>query len=357
MSLTAEFELPYTPTFRDLSPVGLGDWERSLDGIVIPGDIRFSDSGGPGQVRACRLTGGGVLATVRLGHQEVNHDQGHVSALAGDDVIILVALSGSGAISQQGKTLSFHRGDITYRRARLPSHAVITETANLVILRLPIARLLGHVVSRHALFEPRRADSSSAIARMIHHFIDGVLPEFSRMSIDAVTAAEHAIVSLLCAAYYEATDNSAHAEAVPRKSCNALRWSHLCSYITANIRNSELDVSSCATALGVSRRYIHKMFESMGVHYRTFILQHRLEGCRSDLLSPVCVAHSIESIAYRNGFKDAAHFSRRFHARYGVTPREFRRGNGAPSIPLEKGPDWSSREVGLGCNGDTVKSV
>ncbi|MFL9888620.1 helix-turn-helix domain-containing protein [Paraburkholderia agricolaris] len=336
MSLAVELDLPYTPTFRDLSPTGLGDWERSLDGIVIPGDITFSDAGKPGQVRACRLTGGGVLATMRLGHQEVSHNVGHVRALAGDDVIILVALSGSGTISQQGKTLSFHQGDVTYRRARLPSHAVITESANLVILRLPITRLLGHAVSRHALFEARRVDAGSAIAQMIHQFIDGVLPEFSRMSIDAVTASEQALVSLLCAAYHETSDNSAHAGVAPRRSCNALRWSHLCSYITANIRNSELDVSSCATALGVSRRYIHKMFESMGVHYRTFILQHRLEGCRSDLLSPVCVALSIESIAYRNGFKDAAHFSRRFHAQYGVTPREFRRGSGAPLMPPEK---------------------
>ncbi|RKF48571.1 helix-turn-helix domain-containing protein [Paraburkholderia fungorum] len=331
MHSVSNLDLPYAPTFRDIHPVGPQEWKRSLDDIVMPGDLLFPDTDEAGQVRACRLTGGGVLATVRLGHQEVRHDARHAAAFPDDDVIVLVALSGSGSISQKGKTLNFRAGDITYRRARLPSHARLEETTTLVMIRLPLTRFFGHAISRHASFEPHCADAQSAPVRLIHHFIDTVLPEFPHMSADAVTAAEQAFVSLLCAAYLNAADQHARTSARVPASCNALRWSHLSAYLMANIRDPELDVTACATALGVSRRYIHRMFESTGTPYRTFVLQHRLECCRSDLLNPMCAALSIEQIGWRNGFKDAAHFSRRFHTRYGLSPREFRKLGGVRS--------------------------
>jgi AraC family transcriptional regulator, positive regulator of tynA and feaB len=58
-------------------------------------------------------------------------------------------------------------------------------------------------------------------------------------------------------------------------------------------------------------------------------LKERLARCSKELLNPVCNGLSIEQIAYRNGFNDAAHFSKSFRARYGVSPREYRkRGDG-----------------------------
>jgi AraC-like DNA-binding protein len=38
----------------------------------------------------------------------------------------------------------------------------------------------------------------------------------------------------------------------------------------------------------------------------------------------------VTKIAYRVGFKDPSHFTRRFKARFGVSPNEFRRSGGGP---------------------------
>jgi AraC family transcriptional regulator, positive regulator of tynA and feaB len=197
------------------------------------------------------------------------------------------------------------------------------------MLRLPITRFLGHSASRHASFTPHRADAASGIVGTIHRFIDSVLPTFAHMSPATVAVAEESLVALISASYLEAGDRT-HAEfgsdAAP--CFNPLRWSQLTAYIAANLRDPELDVASCASALGVSKRYIHMIFEAMGMQYGRYVLQQRLARSRDDLASPIWASLSIERIAYRNGFNDPAHFSRRFRAAFGMSPRDFRNGGG-----------------------------
>lgn len=321
----ARFDLPYAPALRDMPVGGTDELKRSLDDIVTPGDIQLTAGATAGALRACRLTGGGVLATVQLGHQEVRHESGHLRELTGDDVIVLVALDGNGTVTQQGRVLPFSKGDITFRRARVPSVASIDEPASLVMLRLPITRFLGHSTSRHASFTPYRASAGSGIVSTIHRFIESVLPSFAHMSPTTVAAAEESLVALLSASYLEAVDCApaeCREDALP--CFNPLRWSQLSAYIAANLRDPALDVGSCAHALGVSKRYVHMIFEAMGLQYGKYVLQQRLACCRDDLANPIWTSLSIERIAYRNGFNDPAHFSRSFRACFGMSPRDFR---------------------------------
>lgn len=331
MRTIARFDLPYAPALREMPARGADELKRSLDDIVTPGDIQptadASVHASAGALRACRLTGGGVLATVRLGHQEVRHESSHLRELTGDDVIVLVALDGKGTVTQQGRVLPFSKGDITFRRARVPSVARIDEPASLVMLRLPITRFLGHSASRHTSFTPYRADAASGIVGTIHRFIESVLPAFEHMSPATVAASEESLVALIAASYLEARDRTHAGFGEDTAPCfNPLRWSQLTAYIAANLRDPELDVASCASALGVSRRYIHMIFEAMGLQYGSYVLQERLARSRDDLASPTWASLSIERIAYRNGFNDAAHFSRRFRAAFGMSPRDFRHG-------------------------------
>ena len=331
MRTIARFDLPYAPALREMPARGADDLKRSLDDIVTPGDIQptadASVHASADALRACRLTGGGVLATVRLGHQEVRHESSHLRELTGDDVIVLVALDGKGTVTQQGRVLPFSKGDITFRRARVPSVARIDEPASLVMLRLPITRFLGHSASRHTSFTPYRADAASGIVGTIHRFIESVLPAFEHMSPATVAASEESLVALIAASYLEARDRTHAGFGEDTAPCfNPLRWSQLTAYIAANLRDPELDVASCASALGVSRRYIHMIFEAMGLQYGSYVLQERLARSRDDLASPTWASLSIERIAYRNGFNDAAHFSRRFRAAFGMSPRDFRHG-------------------------------
>ncbi len=98
----------------------------------------------------------------------------------------------------------------------------------------------------------------------------------------------------------------------------------------------DLTLARVAEADGVSPRYLQKLFASAKESFSHYLLTRRLERCRGDLTSPLCAQLSISQICYRWGFNSSAHFSRAFRDRYGLSPREYRRGGLAettPSIP------------------------
>lgn len=87
--------------------------------------------------------------------------------------------------------------------------------------------------------------------------------------------------------------------------------------------NRPLTVSALCAALGASRKSIFAAFrEDGGVH--NYIRTQRLELART-ALADLERAEPIGLIAVRLGFCDASHLTRRFRARYGMGPREYRR--------------------------------
>src|SRR5262249_36121849 len=97
------------------------------------------------------------------------------------------------------------------------------------------------------------------------------------------------------------------------------------AYIEANLKDPELSPGSIARANFVSTRYLHKLFENQGTTVCRCIGELRLDRCRRDLDDPQLCREPVIDIAARWGFRSASHFSRRFRATYGCTPREFRK--------------------------------
>ncbi|HEV8315310.1 MAG TPA: helix-turn-helix domain-containing protein, partial [Burkholderiaceae bacterium] len=62
----------------------------------------------------------------------------------------------------------------------------------------------------------------------------------------------------------------------------------------------------------------------------------RLDACERALAGAGSAGRTITEIAYAAGFSDAAHFSRAFQQRFGMTPRAYRRRHGlaAQMLPI-----------------------
>ena len=56
-----------------------------------------------------------------------------------------------------------------------------------------------------------------------------------------------------------------------------------------------------------------------------YILRRRPEECARQMCNPAWHAHTLTEIAFSWGFNSAAHFTRTFHEKYGMAPREYRR--------------------------------
>jgi AraC-like DNA-binding protein len=95
------------------------------------------------------------------------------------------------------------------------------------------------------------------------------------------------------------------------------------SLIEIEIGDPELSPQWLANRLGVSVRYIHKLFASRGLTCQGYITSERLSYARQDLM---CATNKIRiaSLAPRWGFSDSASFGRAFKNRFGEPPGKYR---------------------------------
>lgn len=96
------------------------------------------------------------------------------------------------------------------------------------------------------------------------------------------------------------------------------------AYVAANLGDTNLDPAQVAAAVGVSLRQLQALFRGEGLNVAAWIWQRRLETAAQRLADPACLPLQVGEVAYRCGFADQAHFSRRFRDRYGASPRAYR---------------------------------
>jgi AraC-like DNA-binding protein len=115
--------------------------------------------------------------------------------------------------------------------------------------------------------------------------------------------------------------NSEALKPEPAKSGHRLR--EVLRYIDTNLSNPDLSPMIVAEHLGVSVRYIHKLFSDTSETFGSYVIGRRLECIKWDLLASQ-KRPPIAALAYRWGFGDLSTFNRAFKARYACTPSRFK---------------------------------
>jgi AraC-like DNA-binding protein len=95
------------------------------------------------------------------------------------------------------------------------------------------------------------------------------------------------------------------------------------AYIRQHLTEPGLTPDRIAAAHNISERYLYRLFATSGTSLEQWIIESRLAGARTQLASPAGNRRSITAVAHGWGFTSAAHFSRRFRAAYGASPRQW----------------------------------
>jgi AraC-like DNA-binding protein len=106
-------------------------------------------------------------------------------------------------------------------------------------------------------------------------------------------------------------------------SADSILW-HARDAISQHIEDSNLNPAALAAQVKVSLRRLQEVFKAQGTTPSDCIWEMRLEYARNLLSAQQNQQDSITTLAYRAGFSDLAHFSRRFRQQFGVSPREYR---------------------------------
>lgn len=91
-----------------------------------------------------------------------------------------------------------------------------------------------------------------------------------------------------------------------------------------DLQSSNLSAVKVAGRLGISDRYVHKLFAEHGTTFSSYVTSRRLENIHADLVSSASRALPIFAIAYKWGFNDLSTFNRAFKNKFGRSPGRVR---------------------------------
>ncbi len=87
----------------------------------------------------------------------------------------------------------------------------------------------------------------------------------------------------------------------------------------------ELNPATVASALGLSRRYIHTLLATIGTTFNQELYKCRLQRAQRLLCDRRFDGLSVAEVAWNCGFSEPSHFTRRFREQFGVPPGAYRR--------------------------------
>ncbi|MBS7544215.1 AraC family transcriptional regulator [Ancylobacter oerskovii] len=113
-------------------------------------------------------------------------------------------------------------------------------------------------------------------------------------------------------------------EIVAGRGVRAARLRAIKQYIEENVANARLSAEMVGRHLGMSPRYVRRLFAETGGSLSDYVTDRRLALIHGRLGDPRFAGQPIADIAFGLGLVEPSTFYRRFKARYGLTPSEVR---------------------------------
>ena len=245
--------------------------------------------------------------------QTIRHQENKSSSL----FMSLVA-SGTVCSEHNGRSVRDAAGDFSIRDTSVPwtiEHAGASEVLAIEIPRDRLETVLGS--ARH--FAGLTVSGNLPTTVLARSFLFDLLRVERQLTPQAAERMTSVAVDLIAASLAEQM-----ALETPRSLHGTLIVQRAKAHIEANLGRFDLDPAHVAAAVGVSLRHLQGLFRENGHNVSAWIWQRRLESAARRLSDPAWLHVRLGELAYGSGFMDQAHFSRRFRARYGMSPREFR---------------------------------
>ncbi|ATN37244.1 hypothetical protein ACO34A_26110 (plasmid) [Rhizobium sp. ACO-34A] len=156
-------------------------------------------------------------------------------------------------------------------------------------------------------------------------FLSGLMQSaadrIARLTADEIRPLETAITEFLFAAVVTTSTANTIIDGSRTRNALVLRATQL---LEAQLCDPDLSPAAAAQQLGISVRYLQKLFEEVGENVNHYIRRRRLERSYVELMDPLYDQQSISEISFRWGFNDSAYFSRSFKDLFGLSPSQHR---------------------------------
>lgn len=250
----------------------------------------------------------------RVGHQQVRH-QGP----AADAFKLVLQVQGEAQVQQGMRQVQLRPGDWTLYDPRQPYSILNRTPMEEIVLWLP-----RHCLPVAPMLVGRPDDAELAsVHRMVSGYLDCLVSQLPSLPGPVAHTVSQAAISLIVSAL------NGHAQGRVQVPMLAhVTRERVKELVAVRLADPQLSIDEIARALRCSRRYLYKVFQDEGTTLERHIWDQRLDRCREALAARDhqggLSQGAISQVAFAWGFGSAAHFTRLFKARYGVTPSAFR---------------------------------
>ena len=249
--------------------------------------------------------------------QVVRRTPGAVRQVPIDLLKICVQLTGRATVHQDGNEVAIEPGHMAIYDTGRPYQLRLEQQWACAVLAFPrdALGLPEHVLAAAMTHPYSLGDGPGAVlAGFVASAVGRDDPAYLAAANRLGEAGLHLVAGTLSAGRVPSGDGAA----------DALRMQVL-TYIRAHLSDPELTHARVAAAHHMAPRTLHRLFEHEPYTVTDYIRSRRLEAVMRDLADPLLAHRSIAALAAHWCFTGQAHFTRAFHARYGVTPSAARR--------------------------------
>ena len=259
------------------------------------------------------------LTHVIAGYEIASRRRRHIASDVRQSCVFLFVKQGPMTLEQFGREALLDANSCSLVDLSAPyvlKHAGVTDTFFLKAPEVVLRSKFKDIQSHCAIARPIGPGMGSIAADMIASLVQNASEAGEQGAAYLATQIVDILAIAFEAGLTDMPEGPSLAQAAVRKRALA--------YIDRRISDPELDPAATAAAIGVSTRYLHKVFEasdkSVGAHIRAM----RLKRAREDLSDERLYQRPISEIASRNGFPNQSSFATCFKKEFGVSPRSVR---------------------------------
>lgn len=234
-------------------------------------------------------------------------------------IVITLQVEGKGKIYQDGRQDIIEPGDITLFDASRQFDLHFDGPSRQLSLSIPWKSVQRQLIS------PKKVtgigiSGSIGVGSVASEFVNTFAQQAANMAASEREGLIRSLVDIINAAVISRLATST----LSKSDYSDFQLNTARVYVEENLRDPDLCPAVVAAAIGVSQRYLNKMFESEDQPLNRLIWERRLENSRIDLENPGMDGRSITEVALSWGFKSSSHFSRSFRELFELSPRQAR---------------------------------
>ncbi|GAM06118.1 acetamidase/formamidase family protein [Novosphingobium sp. MBES04] len=235
---------------------------------------------------------------------------------------VALLLDGSATMRDAKQELRLSDGELICGQGDAPVQLSFAGDNRTLIVQVPHSELTARLKTPVGA-APRQIATDTGTARVFAGMLRSLADTINEITTDQARPVELAFPEFLVTSLL---DNAPPKALGGAAGMRAALLERIFQTIEIRLSDPDLNYQQVAAEHGISPRYLQKLFESINDSFGHYVKVRRLERCRLDLRSPLHVQKSISDILFEWGFNDSASFSRAFREQYGISPREYRKG-------------------------------